>query len=316
MRPQHLAVLLVLSVIWGSAFMLVKVILEDVPSLTLVAGRVGVAAACLVVVIAATGRTFRNAGVAWRDYLVMGLANTAGPFVLLTWGQERVDSSLAAILVASLPLFTVVLAHYWVDERLTIDGLVGVLVGFAGVFLLIGGDLRDLTGSSTLGELAVIAASFGYAVGTVYSRRYLREADPPVIAAGQMLVATAVIAPLALAIDRPFDLALSLKVALAWATLGLLASAVAYLLFYWLIQRITATQASMVSYLIPIWAVLLGSLVLDEELASTSIGGLALIIAGVWVVNGGGRWLLERVRSGGDHGLEAVGGGSEAAPPD
>jgi drug/metabolite transporter (DMT)-like permease len=313
-RPQHLAVLLVLSVIWGSAFMLVKVILdEDVPPLTLVAGRVGVAAIALAVAVIATGRSFRHAGAGWRDYLVMGVANTAGPFVLLTWGQEHVDSSLAAILVASLPLFTVVLAHYWVEERLTIEGLAGVLIGFAGVFLLIGGDLRDLTGSSTLGELAIIAGAFGYAIGTVYSRAYLREADPPVIAMGQMLVATVVVTPIAFAVEQPFDMSISAKAALAWVALGLLASAVAYLLFYWLIQRITATQASMVSYLIPIWAVLLGSLVLDEDLASTSIGGLALIIAGVWVVNGGGRWLYERFR-GGSPRVEALRGGSDGPP--
>jgi drug/metabolite transporter (DMT)-like permease len=124
-----------------------------------------------------------------------------------------------------------------------------------------------------------------------------------------MLVATVVVTPIAFAVEQPFDMSISAKAALAWVSLGLLASAVAYLLFYWLIQRITATQASMVSYLIPIWAVLLGSLVLDEDLASTSIGGLALIIVGVWVVNGGGRWLFERVR-GGAAPIEAMRGGS------
>ncbi len=296
MRPRQLAVLIALSVIWGSAFMLVKVVLEEAPPLTLVAGRLTGAALFLSTVLLLTGRRLPRTRQAWTASVLLGLGNNVWPFTLLTWGQQHIDSSLAAILTASMTISTAVLAHLWIGERLTLDRSVGVLVGFGGVFLLIGADLRDLTESSTLGQLAIIGGVLGYAFGTVFARRYLQDADPVETAAGQTLVGAAVMIPLALAADRPFDLSLSAKHALAWVTLAVLASGVAYLLFFWLIRRVTATQASMVSYLIPITAVFLGALVLDEQLAANSFVGLALIIAGVWIVSGGGRWLADQLR--------------------
>lgn len=280
--------------------MLVKVTLEEVPPLTLVAGRLTGALLFLLGALFVTGRRFNRSRSAWRDFVVLGVVNNVFPFVLLTWGQQHIDSSTAAILVASMPLSTVILAHYWIDERLTADRALGVLIGFAGVFLLIGGDLGELTASSTIAQLAMIAGAMGYAFGTVYARRYMQQADPVVYAAGQTLVGAAVMAPVALAADRPFDLAVSAKVGLAWGALGVLASAVSYLLFFWLIRRVSATQASMVSYLIPITAVLLGALVLDERLGMTAFAGLALIIVGVWVVSGGGRWAAQRLRGQGE----------------
>ena len=276
--------------------MLVKVVLEDVPPLTLVAGRLTGAALFLAAALLVTGRALPRSGRAWLPFLVLGLGNNVWPFTLLTWGQQHIDSSLAAILVASMPISTVILAHFWIGERLTVDRALGVIIGFAGVFVLIGGDLRDLTESSTLGQLAILGGVLGYSFGTVFVRRYLQDGDSVVYAAGQTLVGAAVMAPVALAADAPFDLSVSFKVGLAWATLGVLASAVAYLLFFWLIRRITATQASMVSYLIPITAVFLGALVLDERLSADSFIGLAVIILGIWVVSGGGRWLIERLQ--------------------
>ena len=280
--------------------MLVKVTLEEVPPLTLVAGRLAGGALFLVAALLVTGRSLVQSRQAWAMFAVLGVVTNVFPFTMLAWGQQHIDSSLAAILVATMPLSTVIFAHYLIAERLTIDRALGVLVGFAGVFVLIGGDLRDLAQSSTLGQLAVIGGVLGYGLGTVLARRYLQDADPVVVAGGQLLVGAAIMAPVALVVDRPFDLAVSAKVGLAWVTLGVVSSAIAYLLFYWLLRRITATQASMVSYLIPITALILGALVLDERLAATSFAGLALIIAGVWVVNGGGRSLVERVRGEGD----------------
>jgi drug/metabolite transporter (DMT)-like permease len=295
-RPLHLAVLVALSVIWGSAFMLVKVVLEEVEPLTLVAGRLTGACLFLSLAVLVSRHAWPRDRRAWRAFVLLGLVNNVWPFILLTWGQQHIESSLAAILTASMPLSTVVLAHFWIDERLTLDRAVGVLIGFGGVFVLIGADLRELTESSTLGQLAIIGGVLGYSFGTVFARRYLQDADPVATAAGQTLVGATVMIPIALAGDRPFDLSISPKIALAWATLGVLASGVAYLLFFSLIRHITATQASMVSYLIPITAVFLGALVLDERLGANSFVGLALIIIGVWVVSGGGRWLVERTR--------------------
>ncbi|MCH7837452.1 MAG: EamA family transporter [Chloroflexi bacterium] len=309
MRPSHLAVLVLLSTLWGSAFMLVRVVLDEVPPLTLVAGRLTGAFAFLAVALLLTGRSLPIARwpsgqgrgpKPWQTFLLLGVVNNVFPFSMLTWGQQHIESSLAAILVASMPLSTAMLAHYWADERLTIDRTLGVLVGFGGVFVLIGGDLGDLTASSTLGQLAIVGGVLGYSFGTVYARRYLQDADSLVVAAGQTLVGAAIMAPIALAVDRPFDLTLEAKTVFAWLTLGLLSSALAYLLFFWLIRRVTATQVSMVAYLIPITAVILGALVLDERLGVSSFAGLGVIILGVWIVNGGGSWLASRVRGGGE----------------
>ena len=290
--------LVALSVIWGSAFMLVKVALEDVPPLTLVAGRVTTAFLFLGAVLVIRGRTLPRSRDAWFAFTFLGIVNNVFPFTLLTWGQQHIDSALAAILVATMPLSTVVLAHVWINERLTLDRALGVVVGFAGVFLLIGGDLQDITGSGTLGQLAIIGGAVGYSAGTVFARRYMVDADPDVTAAGQTLVASVIMIPIALAVDTPFDLSVSVKAGLAWVALGVLASAVAYLIFFRLVRHISATQASMVSYLIPITAVLLGVLVLDESFEASRIVGLAVIIFGVWVVNGGGGWLMARLGRG------------------
>ncbi len=222
--------LIVLSVIWGSAFMLVKVVLEEVPPLTLVAGRLSGAALFLAIALVVTGRSLPRSPGPWLIFALLGVVNMVFPFTLLTWGQQHIESSLAAILVASMPLSTGILAHFWIKERLTTDRALGVLVGFAGVFVLIGGDLRDLTESSTLGQLAIIGGVLGYAFGTVFARRYLQDADPVETAAGQTLVGTALMLPIALAVDRPFDLSISVKVGFAWATLGVLASAVALII--------------------------------------------------------------------------------------
>ena len=288
--------LVVLSIIWGSAFTLVEVVLEEAPPLTLVAGRLTGAFLFLGGAFLISGRSFPRDMTSWRAFVFLGVVNNIFPFILLTWGQDRIDSSQAAILVASMPLSTVILAHFWINEKLTIDRALGVLVGFAGVFVLVGGDLRDLTGSGTLGQFAVIAGAVGYSTGTVFARRYLQNADIIVTATGQTMVGAAIMIPVALAIDTPFDLSVSAKTALAWAALGIFPSGVAYLIFFRLVRQVSATQASMVTYLIPITAILLGVFVLDETVSSSSFGGLALIVFGIWVVNGGWSWVSPRFR--------------------
>jgi drug/metabolite transporter (DMT)-like permease len=295
-RPSNVAVLIALSIIWGSAFALVKVVLEEVEPLTLVAGRLAGAALFLSLALLVRRRRLPLTRRALTAFALLGVINNVFPFVMLSWGQQHIESSLAAILTASMPLSTVLLAHLWIGERLTLDRTLGILVGFGGVFLLIGGDLRDITESSTLGQLAIIAGVLGYSFGIVFGRRYLQTADTTATAVGQTLVGALVMVPVALGADRPFDLSISLKVGLAWATLSVLASGVAYLLYFPLVRDVTAAQASMVGYLIPITAVFVGAFFLDERLAASSFVGLALIIAGVSIVNGGALWLAARVR--------------------
>lgn len=296
MRPNQLAALGALSIIWGSAFMLVKVVLEEVDPFTLVAGRLVFGWLTLTAILLVTGRRLPMTRQAWLVFVALGLGNNVWPFILLTWGQQRIESSLAAILTSSMTLSTAMLAHFWIKERLTPGRSLGILVGFAGVFVLIGPNLSDITGSSTLGQIAVLLGVLGYSFGTVLGRRYLQEADGIATAVGQTFVGSLIMVPLALSVDRPFDVDLSMKHAAAWLTLGILASGLAYILYFWLVRSVTATQASIVGYLIPISAVMLGAFVLDERLGANSFAGMALIILGVWIVNGGWRWLTNRRR--------------------
>lgn len=278
--------LVVLSCIWGNSFLFTKVAVEEVPPLTLVEGRLLLAGAVLLLLMRPLGLSLSLTPRLWAAITFMGLINNVIPFALITWGQQHIDSSLAAILNATMPLFTVIIAPLWIKERLTGERALGVLIGFAGVFVLIGADLGAIAESSTLGQLAVIGASAGYAVGFVFARRYLQERAPVVFAAGQMVVASALLLPVALAVDRPFDLHTSAKAALSWAALGVVSSGLAYIIFFWLIQRLEALQVSLTAYLIPLVAVFVGWLVLDERLGANSFGGLVLIVLGVFIVNG------------------------------
>ncbi len=288
--------LVILGCIWGNSFLFTKVAVEEVPPLTLVEGRLLLAGAVLLLLMRSLGLSLSLTPRLWAAIAFMGLVNNVIPFALITWGQQHIDSSLAAILNSTMPLFTVVVAPLWIKERLTAERTLGVLVGFAGVFVLLGADLGAITESSTLGQIAVIVASLGYATGTVFARRYLQERPPVVFAASQMVVASALLLPVALAVDRPFDLHTSAKAALAWVALGVVSSGLAYVIFFWLVQRLEALQVSLVAYLIPLVAVLMGWLVLDERLGTNSFGGLALIVLGVFIVNSTWRGVWRRLR--------------------
>jgi len=288
--------LVILSCIWGNSFLFTKVTVEEVPPLTLVEGRLLLAGAVLLLLMRGLGLSLSLTPRLWAAITFMGLVNNVIPFALITWGQQHIDSSLAAILNGTMPLFTVAIAPLWIKEPLTGERAAGVLIGFAGVFVLLGPDLGAIAESSTLGQLAVIGASLCYATGAVFARRYLQERQPVVFATSQMVVASALLLPVALAVDTPFDLRVSAKAALAWTALGVLSSGLAYIIFFWLIQRIAAMQLSLVAYLIPLVAVFMGWLVLDERLGANSFSGLALIVLGVFIVNGTWREVWRRLR--------------------
>lgn len=277
--------LLLLSVIWGSAYLFIKVTVQGVPPFTLVDGRLLLASVLLLLVLARSTRPIPRDPRFWMMMTFMGLVNNVIPFSLITWGQESIPSSLAAILTSTMPLFTIVIAHAVGRERITGLRVVGLLLGFAGVVLLIGPDLRDITNASTLGQLAVIGGASGYATATVFARARLVGIPVVQLAAGQMITGALIALPLALVVDRPFDIHPSLKEGLAWAALGLGPSGLAYLIYFWLIQRLTAVQVSVVSYLLPVTAAILGWAVLDESIGVNTLGGMVLIIGGILAVN-------------------------------
>lgn len=285
MRTADAAALLALSLLWGSAFLLVDVVLDDVEPMTIVAGRLVIAAA----VLAAATIVLRLPPPPRSDWPVLfalGALNTVLPFALITWAQQHISSSLAATLIATMPIFVFLMAVGIGAERLRPERAAGVITGFVGAAVLIGAGLTDVTSSSTLAQLAVIGGSIAYGTAAIISREELRG-GPVGFAFGQMVFGALIAVPLALAVEGTPALGdVGVKPASAWVALGVLSTGLAYIIFFTLIQRVSATGVSVVSYMIPIVAAILGWLVLDEDLGANLFLGMALILAGMAAVNG------------------------------
>jgi len=281
--------LLSLSVLWGGSFFFAKVAVDELEPLTVVFVRVGLAALALNAILLARGINPVRRGSPWAAYLVMGILNNALPFSLIFWAQTRIPSGLASILNATTPLFTLVVAHWLTrDEKIDAAKVAALLAGLGGVIVLIGPDLL-LEASSLWGQLACLAAALSYAFAGVYGRRFKAlKAVPMDVAAGQVTAGTVLIFPIMLLADRPSTLANlpSPSVWLALAGLALLSTALAYVLYFRILAAAGATNLLLVTFLIPLTAVLLGALVLGERLAPRHFAGMALIGFGLAVMDG------------------------------
>jgi drug/metabolite transporter (DMT)-like permease len=218
---------------------------------------------------------------------VMGIINTALPFVLISWGEKSIDSAVASILNSTVPLFTLVIAHFFLhDDRITVPKVLGLVVGFLGVLTLL---VRDLEPGGfrggALGQAAVLLAAISYASASVFGRRTMREVSPLVQAFVPMIVADAVVWSAATQVGRPGVLpALPITwVALLW--LGLLGSCVAYLLYFHLLHAVGATRTTMVTYVFPVVGVGLGVLFLGERADWHLVAGALLVVASIAIVN-------------------------------
>lgn len=289
------AMLLALSVLWGGSFFFIGVAVRELPTLTIVALRVGLAAVALWAFVLLAGRRVPRGHAAWVAFLGMGLLNNAVPFTLIVWGQHGIASGLASILNATTPLFTIVVAGLLLpDEPPSARKLAGVAVGLLGVALMIGLDAFAGLGAHVLAQLAVLGGALSYAFAGVYGRRFRRlGVDPVVTAAGQVTASTVVLAPLALLVEHPW--ALPAPSAATWGAIGglaLLSTAVAYILFFTILERAGATSLSLVTFLIPVSAILLGAAVLGERLGWAHALGMLLIGLGLAAIDGRmlGRW--------------------------
>jgi drug/metabolite transporter (DMT)-like permease len=283
------AMLLVLSVLWGGSFFFTGVALSGVPPLTLVVLRVGVAALILALLLPATGLRWPRDGEVWAAFFCMGVLNNAVPFCLIVWGQTHIASGLAAILNATTPLWTVVVAHWaTADERMTGNRLAGILIGLAGVVVMVGPAALEGQGTNLLAQAAVLGAALSYAFAGVFGRRFKRLGVPPLVtAAGQVTASTLLLLPLALAVDRPWLLpAPGLPVWGAVLGIAALSTALAYVLYFRILATAGATNLLLVTFLIPVSAILLGSLVLGERLDPRHYLGMLLIGAGLAAIDG------------------------------
>ncbi|HUK96908.1 MAG TPA: DMT family transporter [Gaiellaceae bacterium] len=276
---RYLPMLVLLSLIWGSSFMFIKVADRQLDPATLILGRIALAAVALAVYVGiSTGarRTIAELLEHWRPLVVVGLLNTAIPFWLLSWGETRIDSGTASIIQASVPIFTVLLAYgFFHEQRVTGGKLAGVAVGFVGVALLVGAQPEG----KILGAIAVVGMAVCYAAGGLLIRRYLSTASPQIVALGTSAVAAIAVLPAGVA-RAPGSLP-DAKTIGSVVFLGIVGTAFAYLLFFTIIAGAGASYASFVTYLVPPVALAYGAIFLDESVGGAAIAGLVLILGGV-----------------------------------
>jgi drug/metabolite transporter (DMT)-like permease len=288
--------LLVLGTLWGGSYFFGKVALSQLPPFTVAVCRLGLAAVVLHIVLRAADCGLPGSAPAWRRFWVMGLLNNVIPMSLILWGQTRIGSGFAAILNASTPLFTVVLAHvFTLDERMTPNRVGGVLFGVAGVAVMIGPDALGGLSGDLAAQLAVLGAAVSYACAGIFGRRF--AGTPPLVtAAGQVTASALTLLPLALVVDRPW--LLPLPTANTWAAvvaLALVCTALAYVIYFRILATSGASNLLLVTLLMPVSAILLGTTVLGERLDPRQLFGMALIAAGLAAVDGRATVLLHRL---------------------
>jgi drug/metabolite transporter (DMT)-like permease len=270
-------VIALLSLLWGGAFFMIELGLRGFPPMTLVFLRMALAVPPMLLILRIMGQQLPADGKSWRQLLVLGAINCALPFILFFWGQTRIESGLASILNATTPLWGVVTAHFLTrDEKATPTRIVGVLLGLAGIIVMVGPDALGGISGSVLAQLACLAATLLYALAAVYGRTLSQSTmTPMVIATGQVITAAVVMLPVALLIDRPWALPAAGWDAWAGAIgLAIPSTAIAYFFYFRLIDRAGASNA------------ILGVLFLGETVEPKEMAGAALIALGLLAING------------------------------
>lgn len=276
-----------LSVIWGGAFFFGEVALVELPPLTVVLGRVGFAALLLLVIVYMSGNRMPWGWRPWSAFLVMGLLNNFIPFSLIVWGQTHLTSGVASIFNATTPFFAVFIAHFLTsDERMSFNRVAGILIGIAGVAFIVGPAVFQGMSNQLFAQLAIMVAAISYSFAGIYGRRFANY-PPLVTATGQVTASTVLMAPVALFYDQPWTL-----MPLSWTTWGAIigiasvCTALAYLIYFRILRTAGATNLMIVTLLIPPSAILLGVLFLGEVLRAQEIIGMAIIGAGLLVLDG------------------------------
>lgn len=289
MGRREWAMLVVLAAVWGGSFFFNGVAARELPTFTMVWLRVAVGSVTLLLVLRVLGQEVPRGGRVWVAFFGMGLLNNALPMLLIVWGQHGIASGLASILNATTPLFTVLVAHlFTTDEKLTVFKMLGVVVGFAGAAAMIGPDALSGVGTDVLAQLACLAGALSYAFAGIFGRRFRRMGVPPLAtAAGQVTASALMLLPVMLLVDRPWEL--SMPHIATWGAIlgvGLLSTALAYVLYFRILATAGATNLLLVTFLIPVSAILLGTVVLGELLLPRHFVGMALIGGGLAFVDG------------------------------
>lgn len=297
MRARDWGLLLLLSSLWGGAFYFYKVLDQaGLPPLTIVFGRVGLAALALMPIARASGVALPARLRDWWPYVAVGLGNNVVPFFLIAWGETQISSGLASILNATMPIFTAILAHVATsNERFSPNKILGIVIGFAGMLVLVGADAARGLNLTSLAQLGCLGAAISYSFAIVYGKRF-RGTPPLAVATGQLVASSCVVLPLEIVVDKPWTLAApSWETCLAMLAMALLGTSAAYIVYFRLIASAGAVNASLVTLLVPVIALVLGGLFLHERLATTTLLGMLLIFAGLLALDG--RIFLVRVKA-------------------
>ncbi len=287
MNLREWVLLLALAAIWSLSYLFNKIALVELPVLTVVAGRVGFAILVLVPAVYLTGQRLPGQKRTWLILFGMAALNNVAPFTLIAAGQQYVDSGLTAILIGMTPLFGVVFAHFLSsEETMTPARFAGVVVGLAGLVVLVGPAALAGLGDQVFGQALILGAAVAYALAAIAGRRWLKGIKPIIASAGQLLCASLMLVPAAALVDRPWQYSPSVPVWGAVLGSALLCSAVAYLIYFRLLASAGATNLLLVTLLVPVGAVIVGALAVDEPLTLPMLAGMVLIAIGLAVIDG------------------------------
>ena len=279
--------MLSLALLWGGSYFWSALALRGLPPFTVVAIRLLIGTVLLIAYVRARGQSLALPLSLWRDMFIMGFLNLFLPFCLVTYGQTQIASGLAAIFNATAPLFAVVVTHFATrDERLTVPKFTGVLLGIAGVTVMVGVDALRGLGLQVLAQIAVLGGAMSYGLAAVFARRF-RNHPSMVIATGQITGAAVMSLPVALIVDQPWSLPMPAALPLfAVVALGVLSTAITPLLYFAILKAVSTTNAIVVTFLVPVSALLLGIIFLDEAFTAQQAAGILLIGLGLAAIDG------------------------------
>ena len=282
---RYVALLVLLAAIWSSAFVFIKVAVGTIPPLSVAAARIVIAAVFLYLYARIIKESLPPFGKTWVMFFLIGLFGNGLPFTLISWGELRVDSGLAAILMSIMPLVTLLLVHLFTeDERITPGKVVGVFLGLGGVVVLVGPQALLNLGGDAVYQLAVTGGAVCYAIASVIARR-LPPSPPVGRSAAVMICASLQMIPLSLYLDRPWTLSPTPEALGSVAFLGLIATAIATVIYFIVVSAKGATFLSFINYMIPLMGVFWGATLLGEQVEPKALAALALILAGLAIAN-------------------------------
>jgi drug/metabolite transporter (DMT)-like permease len=283
MRARDVADLVALGFLWGASFLFMRIAGPEFGAFALVEVRVAIAAVVLLPLLVVRGQTSDLTG-NWTALGILGIHNTALPFFLLTWATLFLSAGIGGILNATAPIFAAVIAWAWMGEKLSVSRTAGLLVGTIGVWLLVRDKVGASMGDTTLAVIAALGASFLYGIGGNFTRRYASHVKPLAVATGSQVGAAIVLLPVAF-VTWP-DTPISTRAWVAAVLMGLFSTALAYILYFRLIANVGPIKAITVTYLIPLFAMVLGALVIDEPITSSMAAGCAVILLGTALATG------------------------------